>query len=95
MTDARPLTPGETDLARSMFGEAIDYAIDKQAIVDTVTFGIGEVADVAIEADREVEVLHLDPFSTGEVPADQRELGADDFRNLDGGEQARHRLHSL
>ena len=26
MTDARPLTPGETDLARSIFGDAIDYA---------------------------------------------------------------------
>jgi hypothetical protein len=26
MRHARPLTPGETDLARSVFGEAIDYA---------------------------------------------------------------------
>ncbi|MDB5678946.1 vgr related protein [Sphingomonas bacterium] len=26
MSDARPLTPGETDLARSVFGDAIDYA---------------------------------------------------------------------
>ena len=26
MTDARSLTPGETDLARSIFGGAIDYA---------------------------------------------------------------------
>lgn len=26
MSDARPLTPGEIDLARSMFGDAIDYA---------------------------------------------------------------------
>ncbi|MEG3123251.1 vgr related protein [Sphingomonas sp. GB1N7] len=26
MTDARPLSPGETDLARSIFGGAIDYA---------------------------------------------------------------------
>lgn len=26
MNDARPLTPGETDLARSIFGGAIDYA---------------------------------------------------------------------
>jgi hypothetical protein len=25
MTHRRPLTPGETDLARSMFGDAIDY----------------------------------------------------------------------
>ena len=26
MSEARPLTPGETDLARSMFGDAVDYA---------------------------------------------------------------------
>jgi len=26
LSDARPLTPGETDLARSMFGDAVDYA---------------------------------------------------------------------
>ncbi|THD37367.1 MAG: vgr related protein [Sphingomonas sp.] len=26
MSDARPLTPGETDLARGIFGDAIDYA---------------------------------------------------------------------
>ena len=26
MTDRRPLTQGETDLARSMFGDSIDYA---------------------------------------------------------------------
>jgi hypothetical protein len=26
LSGARPLTPGETDLARSMFGESVDYA---------------------------------------------------------------------
>jgi hypothetical protein len=26
LSDARPLTPGETDLARSMFGDSVDYA---------------------------------------------------------------------
>lgn len=33
------------DLAKKEVRQAIDYAIDKQAIVDTVTFGIGEVAN--------------------------------------------------
>ena len=70
-------------------GDEIDAAQGADKVVGL------EVADVAVEADREVHVLHLDPLGTGQMTSHQRELGAHDLGNLDGSEQARHRLRIL
>ena len=43
--DALLINHEHGDLAKKEVRQALDYAIDKQAIVDTVTFGIGDVAN--------------------------------------------------
>lgn len=80
--------------------EAIDYAIDKQAIVDTVTFGIGEVANSYIPKGA---LYHLADngaraFDPEKAKALMTEAGAGDFTLnylVDAGDQTQEQVAIL